>query len=58
MERPNLFLYGSAGVGKGSFVNVLKNYHNLRDYSMTINASQDASVDTTRVEGSWYLPAP
>jgi len=47
-ERPNMFLYGPAGVGKGSYINVLKKHNDLKDYTMTINCSRDGNIDTIR----------
>ena len=46
-EIPNLLLYGVAGTGKSSLVNVLLKELNITDYKI-INGSNQTSVDYTR----------
>jgi DNA polymerase III delta prime subunit len=45
-EIPNLLLYGTPGIGKGCFVNLLKEKENV-DY-MWINASDESGIDVFR----------
>lgn len=45
-ELPNLLLYGTPGIGKGCFANMLKEKDNI-DY-MWINASDESGIDVFR----------
>lgn len=45
-EIPNLLLYGTPGIGKGCFANLLKDQENL-DY-MWVNASDESGIDVFR----------
>lgn len=45
-EIPNLLLYGTPGIGKGCFANLLKDKDNL-DY-MWVNASDESGIDVFR----------
>lgn len=47
-ERPNMLLYGSPGVGKGSYVDVLMSHNNLKSSTMKINASLEGGIETIR----------
>jgi replication-associated recombination protein RarA len=46
--RPNMLIYGPPGVGKGTFVNILMNHHNLQDFTLKINASEETGIDSIR----------
>lgn len=45
-EIPNLLLYGTPGIGKGCFANILKEKDNI-DY-MWVNASDESGIDVFR----------
>jgi len=48
-EIPNLMIYGTAGVGKGTFANILLDETGLKkDGSMWINASDETGIDMVR----------
>lgn len=47
-ERPNMLLYGSPGVGKGSYVDVLMSHNDLKSSTMKINASLEGGIETIR----------
>lgn len=47
-ERPNMLIYGSPGVGKGSYVDVMINHNNLKGSVLKINASLEGGIDTIR----------
>jgi len=47
-ERPNITLYGSPGIGKGSFVDVLINHNDIKNSTIKINASIEGGIDTIR----------
>lgn len=48
-ELPNIMLYGTHGIGKGTFTNILLNTTGLKKTgSMWINASDETGVDTMR----------
>jgi len=46
--RPNMLIYGPPGVGKGTFVEVLKNYNDLNGLTLKINASDETGIDAMR----------
>lgn len=47
-ERPNMFIYGPPGVGKGSYVDVVINENELHNSTLKINASLEGGIDTIR----------
>lgn len=47
-QRPNMFLYGPPGVGKGTYVNILRKKHDLKQHYMKINVAEEGSIDTVR----------
>ncbi len=47
-ERPNMFIYGPAGIGKGSFIDVLVNENDLKNSILKINASIEGGIETIR----------
>lgn len=50
-QIPNLVLYGTAGVGKGTFANILLEETKLKqDGSMWINASDETGIDMVRTK--------
>ena len=55
-EKPNLLLYGSAGVGKGTFTKIFLKETDL-DY-MWVNASDKTGVDYIRTDVRPYAHAP
>lgn len=47
-ERPNMFIYGPPGVGKGTYVDVLINENDLKNSTLKINGSLEGGIDTIR----------
>lgn len=47
-ERPNMFIYGPPGVGKGSYVDVLIHENELKASTLKINGSLEGGIETIR----------
>ena len=47
-ERPNMFIYGPPGVGKGSYVDVMIAENDLKRSTLKINGSLEGGIDTIR----------
>jgi len=46
--RPNMLIYGPPGVGKGTYVNIMVKYHDLKDMTLKINASDETGIEAIR----------
>ena len=47
-KRPNMLIHGTPGVGKGTYVEILKKYNDLDNLTLKINASDDTGIDAMR----------